>query len=107
MDFRDYSLKELVSNVQGKKISAKELTQSALDNIDKFDDEINAFCSVNPEDALLQAEQIDSAIIKGEEVGILAGIPIGVKDLEDAKGFTTSFGSELHINDAPANEDSD
>ena len=34
MDFRDYSLKELVSNVQGKKISAKELTQSALDNID-------------------------------------------------------------------------
>ena len=52
MDFRDYSLKELVSNVQGKKISAKELTQSALDNIDKFDDEINAFCSVNPEDAL-------------------------------------------------------
>ena len=37
MDFRDYSLKELVSNVQGKKISAKELTQSALDNIDKFD----------------------------------------------------------------------
>ena len=106
MDFRDYSLKELVSNVQGKKISAKELTQSALDNIENFDGEINAFCSINPEDALLQAEQIDSAIIKGEEVGILAGIPIGVKDLEDAKGFITSFGSELHINDAPANEDS-
>ena len=99
-------MKELVSNVQGKKISAKELTQSALDNIEKFDGEINAFCSINPEDALLQAEQIDSAIIKGEEVGILAGIPIGVKDLEDAKGFITSFGSELHINDAPANEDS-
>ena len=106
MDFRDYSLKELVSNVQGKKISAKELTQSALDNIEKFDGEINAFCSINPEDALLQAEQIDSAIMKNEEVGILAGIPIGVKDLEDAKGIITSFGSELHINDAPANEDS-
>ena len=106
MDFRDYSLKELVSNVQRKKISAKELTQSALNNIEKFDGEINAFCSVKPEDALLQAEHIDSAIMKGEDVGILAGIPIGVKDLEDAKGFITSFGSELHINDAPANEDS-
>ena len=106
MDFRDYSLKELVSNIQGKKISARELTQSALNNIEKFDGEINAFCSVNPEDALLQAEQIDSAIMKGEDVGILAGIPIGVKDLEDAKGFITSFGSELHISDAPANEDS-
>ena len=106
MDFRDYSLKELVSNIQGKKISARELTQSALNNIEKFDGEINAFCSINPEDALLQAEQIDSAIMKGEEVGILAGIPIGVKDLEDAKGFITSFGSELHINDTPADEDS-
>ena len=40
MDFRDYSLKELVSNVQRKKISAKELTQSALNNIEKFDGEI-------------------------------------------------------------------
>ena len=58
MDFRDYSLKELVSNVQGKKISAKELTQSALNNIEKFDGEINAFCSINVEDALLQLSLI-------------------------------------------------
>ena len=68
MDFRDYSLKELVSNIQGKKISARELTQSALNNIEKFDGEINAFCSVKPEDALLQAENIDSAIMIGEDV---------------------------------------
>ena len=37
MDFRDYSLKELVSNIQNKKISAKEVNQSALDNIEKYD----------------------------------------------------------------------
>ena len=55
MDFRDYSLKELVSNIQNKKISAKEVTQSALDNIEKYDSEINAFCAVNPEDAIAQA----------------------------------------------------
>ena len=33
-------------------------------------------------------------------------IPIGVKDLEDAKGFVTTYGSELHVNDNPAEEDS-
>ena len=42
----------------------------------------------------------------GEDVGLLAGIPIGVKDLEDAKGFVTTYGSELHVNDNPAEEDS-
>ena len=56
MDFRNYSLKELVTNIQTKKMSAKEVTQSALDNIQKYDGELNSFCSVNPEDALLQAE---------------------------------------------------
>ncbi len=106
MDFRDYSLKELVKKIQTKKVSARELTQAALDNIDKYDDKLNAFCSVNHEDALLQAEAIDSLIQKGEKVGKLAGIPVGVKDLEDAKGFVTTFGSELHINDSPASEDS-
>lgn len=106
MDFRDYSLKELVSNIQNKKISAKEVTQSALDNIEKFDSEINAFCAVNPEDALAQAERIDSLLSKGENVGKLAGIPIGVKDLEDARGFVTTFGSELHVKDKIAEKDS-
>ena len=106
MDFRDYSLKELVNNIQTKKISAKEVTLAALNNIDKYDGEINAFCSVNYEDAISQAERIDSLIQKGEEVGKLAGLPIGVKDLEDAKGFVTTFGSELHVNDEIANEDS-
>ena len=106
MDFRDYSLKELVNNIQTRKISAKEVTQSALDNIQKYDGELNSFCSVNPEDALLQAEHIDSLISKGERVGKLAGVPIGVKDLEDAKGFITTFGSELHTNDPIAKEDS-
>ena len=106
MDFRDYSLKDLVNNVQTKQMSAKEITQSALDNIQKYDGELNSFCSVNPEDALLQAEHIESLISKGERVGKLAGIPIGVKDLEDAKGFITTFGSELHANDPVAMEDS-
>ena len=106
MDFRDISLEELVGNVKSKKISATEVTQAAIDNIEKLDHKINAFCSTNHEDALVQAESIDARIQNGEDVGKLAGIPIGVKDLEDAKGFITAFGSELHVNDAPAKEDS-
>ena len=40
MDFRDYSLKDLASNIQSKKMLATEVTQAALDNIDKYDGEL-------------------------------------------------------------------
>ena len=106
MDFRDYSISELTGKVQSKAISAKEITSAALSNIENQDKIINAFCAVNPEDAIKQAISLDERISKGENVGPLAGIPIGVKDLEDAKGFVTTFGSALHVDDSPAAEDS-
>ena len=104
MDFREYSIEELVSKITSKEISAKELTQEALNNLDRLDDTLNTFCAVNDEDALKQASDIDARLAKGEEVGKLAGIPIGVKDLEDAKGFVTTYGSALHVDDEPAEE---
>ena len=106
MDFRDYSISELTGKVQSKAISAKEITSAALSNIENQDEIINAFCAVNSEDAIKQAISLDERISKGENVGPLAGIPIGVKDLEDAKGFVTTFGSALHVDDSPAAEDS-
>ena len=106
MDFREHSIQELVNKVKNKEISARELTESALSNIEKYDKEINAFCALNQEDALDQAESLDKKISNGENVGLLAGIPVGVKDLEDAKGFITTYGSELHTKDSPADEDS-
>jgi len=106
MDFRDYSISELVQKVKSTEMSARELTQAALANIEKLDNVINAFCAVNAEDALAQADAIDSAIASGEDPGRLAGMPIGIKDLEDAAGFVTSYGSALHSDDKPADEDS-
>ncbi len=106
MDFRDYSINQLVTKIKSKEISAKELTQEALDNVEKIDKTLNAFCSINDQDAIRQASEIDERLAKGEEIGQLAGIPIGVKDLEDAKGFVTTYGSALHVNDKPAEEDS-
>ena len=106
MDFRDHSISELVKKVKNKEISAKELTESALSNIEKYDAAINAFCALNSEDAITQAETLDKEISDGEDVGLVAGIAIGVKDLEDEKGFVTTFGSELLVNDNAAEEDS-
>ena len=106
MDFRKTSVISLARDVQSQKISARELTQAALDNISRLDGEINSFCAVDSKQALIDADLVDAAVARGESPP-LAGIPIGVKDLEDAKGFVTTYGSALHTDDAVAESDSE
>ena len=106
MDFRKTTVIELAAQVRGKVLSATELTRQALDNIDRLDGEINSFCAVNAEQAIAQASAVDVAIARGEYLP-LAGIPIGVKDLEDAEGFVTTYGSAMHTNDDVATSDSE
>lgn len=106
MDFRQITVQALAEQVRSRSISARELTEAALTNISNLDAEINSFCAVNSEQALAEADAIDSAVGKGADLP-LAGIPIGVKDLEDAAGFVTTFGSALHTDDPAAKEDSE
>jgi aspartyl-tRNA(Asn)/glutamyl-tRNA(Gln) amidotransferase subunit A len=106
MDFRRQSLEELSDAVSAGQVSAVELTQHALTQIEALDGDIHAFVAVDGERALAEAAAIDARRAAGEEIGPLAGIPIGVKDLEAATGFVTTFGSALHTSDAPARHDS-
>jgi len=106
MDFRQTSIVELVRQIRGGDMSAVEVTSAALENIEKVDVQLNSFCSVNPERALAEALAIDTALGRGENLP-LAGVPIGVKDLEDAAGYVTSFGSDLHTGDPEAAQDSE
>ena len=106
MDFRTRSIVDLAKDVQSRQISAKELTTAALANIDRLDGELNSFCAVDAERALRDAQAVDAAIAAGKILP-LAGIPIGVKDLEDAQGFVTTYGSDLHTADGVATSDSE
>ncbi|MFU8816830.1 MAG: amidase, partial [Pseudomonadales bacterium] len=58
------------------------------------------------EDALAAADAVDERLRRGDPVGPLAGVPLAVKDLEDASGYVTTYGSKLHLDDAPASGDS-
>jgi aspartyl-tRNA(Asn)/glutamyl-tRNA(Gln) amidotransferase subunit A len=87
-------------------VSARELTQAALDRIATVDPAINSFVAVDPDLAFADAARIDDELATGGDPGPLAGIPIGVKDLEDATGFVTTQGSLLRQEDAPAGADS-
>jgi aspartyl-tRNA(Asn)/glutamyl-tRNA(Gln) amidotransferase subunit A len=105
IDFRTTSLADLTRSVRTKEVSARELTQVALDQIQKLNPTYNAFVEVDPERALAEADGIDARIAAGADPGPLAGIPLGVKDLQNAVGYTTTYGSALHADDPPATAD--
>ena len=105
IDFRTTSLVELARSVRAKETSARELTQAALDRIERLDPLYNAFVAVDGERALDEAGAIDDRIADGGDPGPLAGIPMGVKDLQNAIGYTTTYGSALHTDDPPATTD--
>jgi Asp-tRNA(Asn)/Glu-tRNA(Gln) amidotransferase A subunit family amidase len=106
VDFRTRSLAEWANAVRRRELSARELTDAALNNIDAWNIQVNAFVAVDAERARAEADSIDARLAAGDTVGTLAGIPIGVKDLEDARGFVTTFGSVAHASDVPAERDS-
>lgn len=106
MDFRQADVVDLAAQVRARQVSARELVTASLDRIDAVNDQLVAFVAVDGERALAEADGIDRRLAAGEEVGPLAGIPIGVKDLEDAIGFVTTNGSLVHAADPPAATDS-
>lgn len=106
MDFLSESVADIAARVDGGQQSAREVAEHAISRIEAINPALNAFVAWNPDDALAQADAIDARVAAGESIGSLAGVPVGVKDLEAVTGYTTSFGSALHAEDPPATEDS-
>ncbi len=102
MDFRRESVSDLADQVRSGQLAARELVAHALERIERLNPVYNAFVAVDDEGALAAADAIDEATANGDDPGPLAGIPIGVKDLEDAAGFRTTNGSRAWADSAPA-----
>jgi len=97
---------DLASQVRAGEVSAAELLDHALDRIAAENPTVNAFVAVDEARARDAAGVIDAKVAAGRDPGPLAGIPLGVKDLEDAAGFVTTHGSPAFAEDPPATQDS-
>ncbi|MBE9032877.1 Asp-tRNA(Asn)/Glu-tRNA(Gln) amidotransferase subunit GatA [filamentous cyanobacterium LEGE 11480] len=95
------SIRELHQQLVNKDRSATEIAQEALKRIDSVDAKVNSFLLVTPEHALAQAKQVDDKIAAGEDIGPLAGIPIGVKDNICTQGTKTTCASKILENFVP------
>lgn len=102
----ELTLVELCKAVRDKKISAVDLMQAVMSAADASHESLNAMTARRDPEALLEdARAADKRIAKGEG-RVLEGIPLGVKDLEDAAGLVTTHGSKLFEADPPAARDS-
>jgi aspartyl-tRNA(Asn)/glutamyl-tRNA(Gln) amidotransferase subunit A len=84
---------ELRNLIRSKNLSPVELIDATLRRIEAVNPPINAFVALRADDALEEAKALAEDIAAGKDPGPLAGIPIGVKDMEDTHGMVTSFGS--------------
>lgn len=89
------SIRELHRQLTSKERSAVEIAQETLDRIEALEPKMHSFLCVTPEQALQQAQAVDAKIAAGEEIGLLSGIPIAVKDNMCTKGIPTTCGSKM------------
>ena len=85
---------------------AVDLLERALTAIDVGNEALNAFVHVDGDLARRAAEAVDAKVAAGEDPGPLAGVPFGIKDLEDCAGMPTSHGSLLYKGRPPVENDS-
>jgi amidase len=97
---------EQAAAIRERRLSSVEVVTHHLDRIDALDDRVNAIPVRLPrEQALAAAAQADAAVARGDELGLLHGLPIAVKDLMDVAGLPTTHGF-VPFADAVATHDS-
>ena len=89
------SLVSVAKAIAAKQVSSREVTQSCLDRIGKWQPKLNAFMAIEAEDALKAADAADAALAKGGSRGVLHGVPLAHKDMYYDKGKLVTCGSKI------------
>lgn len=95
------SAAKLAKKIRKKKLSPVEVVEAILARIEQINPKINAYVTLTTESAISQAKQAEDAVITGEKLGPLHGVPVSIKDLIFTKGVRTTMGSTLCENFVP------
>jgi len=84
---------ELSRRIHARDLSAREVMEAHLAQIERVNPKVNAIVTLLPEQAMEQASAADKSLVRGRELGTLHGLPVAHKDLVPTRGIRTTSGS--------------
>lgn len=95
----------VAEEIRARRLSAVEVTQAALERMESLEPTLHAFCTPTPEQALTEARRVDAMLASGRDVGVLAGVPVAIKDLICTRGIKTASGCVAYEGFVPDEDD--
>jgi aspartyl-tRNA(Asn)/glutamyl-tRNA(Gln) amidotransferase subunit A len=89
------SIAELADGVRARKWKARDLVETYLDRIGRLDGRLGCYLLIDTDGARRRADQVDATVAAGRDPGLLAGVPIGLKDIFVTRGLETTAGSKI------------
>jgi Asp-tRNA(Asn)/Glu-tRNA(Gln) amidotransferase A subunit family amidase len=93
MNLTELSALELRRLIGTRQISPVELMEACIAQIEKYNPAINAIAATDFDRARETAKKAETSVMRGESLGLLHGLPLGVKDLQDTAGLLTTYGN--------------
>jgi len=97
----DLTATQIAVHLASGALSAEAVTRACLERIEAIDSSIHAWAHYDPQLAVMQAKEADRRRAQGLPLGPLHGVPIGLKDIIDARGMPTENGTPLDAGKRP------
>ena len=94
------SAAEIAERVRARELSPVEVAEAALARLERVNPALNAVVTPNP-NAIEEARAIARRMMRRGDPGLLAGVPVGIKDVTEVAGLRTTYGSPLYTNHVP------
>ncbi len=95
---------DLAEKIRDKSLSPVEVTSAILQRAERSQPVLNAFITIAGDAAMAAAQRAEQAVMRGENLGLLHGVPVSVKDLVNTAGIKTTFGSYIYENNVPESD---
>jgi aspartyl-tRNA(Asn)/glutamyl-tRNA(Gln) amidotransferase subunit A len=92
---------DLADLIRRKQVSPVEIVEALLNRIERLNPRLNAYCVVTADAARTAARAAEAAVLRGDPLGPLCGVPFSVKDLVLTRGVRTAFGSRIYEHHIP------
>jgi amidase len=96
---------ELAALLRRRELSARELTQACLEQLERANPQVNAIVTLVAEQALAEASAADEQLAAGAEPGPLHGLPMAIKDTHETAGIRTTHGSPIFADYVPQRDE--